>query len=140
MIIFGLMIKTSELYHFLKDIDQDFSPYLSSKVVLSEYVEKIQNHAELIVDKTVALRGIVVLYCNDVVNFKAYISLVGVRSEFRGMGIARKMMVEAINKAQDNGMKVIGIHSNNEIALKLYKSLGFVTKEFGEREYLEMKL
>lgn len=64
----------------------------------------------------------------------------GVRHEFRGIGIATKMMVKAINKAQDNGMKVIGIHSNNEIALKLYKSLGFVTKEFGEREYLEMKL
>lgn len=134
------MISETELYNFLKDIDEDFTPYLSSKVILSEYVEKIQNNAELIVDKTVALRGLVVLYCNDVVNFKAYISLVGVRHEFRGMGIARKMMVKAINKAQNNGMKVIGIHSNNEIALKLYKSLGFVTKEFGEREYLEMKL
>ena len=87
------MIKTTELYHFLKDIDEDFSPYLSSKVNLSEYVEKIQNHAELIVDQTVSLRGLVILYCNDVVNYKAYISLVGVRREFRGMGIARKMMV-----------------------------------------------
>lgn len=134
------MVSVTELYNFLKDIDEDFTPYLSSKVVLSEYVEKIQKHAELIVDQTAELRGLVVLYCNDVVKLKAYISLVGVRSEFRGMGIARKMMVEAINKAQNNGMKVIGIHSNNEIALKLYKSLGFITKEFGEREYLEMKL
>ena len=70
----------------------------------------------------------------------ASIGRVLVISDYRNKGIARKMMVKAINKAQDNGMKVIGIHSNNEIALKLYKSLGFVTKEFGEREYLEMKL
>lgn len=134
------MVSVIELYNFLKDIDEDFTPCLSSKVNLSEYIEKIQNQAELIVDQAVSLRGLVILYCNDVVNYKAYISLVGVSREFRGMGIARKMMVEAIQKAQDNGMKVIGIHSNNPIALNLYKTLGFVTKEFGEREYLELKL
>lgn len=134
------MVSIIELYNFLKDIDEDFTPCLSSKVNLSEYIVKIHNHAELIVDQAVSLRGLVILYCNDVVNFKAYITLVGVRREFRGMGIARKMMVEAIQKAQDNGMKVIGIHSNNPIALNLYKTLGFVTKEFGEREYLELKL
>lgn len=134
------MVKMSELYNFLKDIDEDFFPCLSSKVDLEEFVEKIQNHAELIVDKTVILRGLVVLYCNDFSNYKAYISLVGIRREFRGMGIARRLMIEAIQKAKDNGMKIIGIHSNNVIALNLYKSLGFVTKEFGEREYLELKL
>lgn len=134
------MVKLSELYNFLKDIDEDFSPCLSSKVDFEEFVLKIQNHAELIVDKAVILRGLVVLYCNDVSNYKAYISLVGIRREFRGMGIARKLMIEAIQKAKDNGMKIIGIHSNNVVALNLYKSLGFVTKEFGEREYLELKL
>jgi ribosomal protein S18 acetylase RimI-like enzyme len=134
------MVKMSDLYNFLKDIDEDFSPCLSSKVDLEEFVEKIQNYAELIVDETVILRGLVVLYCNDFSNYKAYISLVGIRREFRGMGIARRLMIEAIQKAKDNGMKIIGIHSNNVIALNLYKSLGFVTKEFGEREYLELKL
>lgn len=134
------MVKMSYLYNFLKDIDEDFSPCLSSKVDLEEFVEKIQNYAELIVDETVILRGLVVLYCNDFSNYKAYISLVGIRREFRGMGIARRLMIEAIQKAKDNGMKIIGIHSNNVIALNLYKSLGFVTKEFGEREYLELKL
>lgn len=34
------MISETELYNFLKDIDEDFTPYLSSMVVLSEYVEK----------------------------------------------------------------------------------------------------
>ena len=48
--------------------------------------------------------------------------------------------VLSVSYTKDNGMKIIGIHSNNVIALNLYKSLGFVTKEFGEREYLELKL
>ena len=134
------MLKMSDLYNFLKDIDEDFTPCLSSKVDLELFVEKIQNYAELVVDETVILRGLVVLYCNDFSNYKAYISLVGIRREFRGMGIARRLMIKAIQKAKDNGMKIIGIHSNNVIALNLYKSLGFVTKEFGEREYLELKL
>ena len=41
------MIKIAELYQFLKEIDEDFSPNLSSKVVLSEYAEKIQNKAKI---------------------------------------------------------------------------------------------
>ena len=134
------MVEVTILYEFLKDIDGDFTPHLSCKVNLDEYVAKIQNNAELIVDIDKILRGLVVLYCNDVINYKAYISLVGVKQEFRGKGIARKMMESAIKIAKDKGMKIIGIHSNNEVALNLYKSLGFVTKEFGEREYLELKL
>ena len=136
----SIMIKENQLYDFLSTIDQDFSPCLSSKVSLKDYVIKILGNAELIVDVDCTLRGLVVLYCNDMVNGKAYISLCGVRKEFRGKGIARQLMMNAIKVAKDRGMSVLGIHSNNIIAIKLYKSLGFITKEFGEREYLELNL
>lgn len=134
------MVKASDLYDFLNEIDEDFSPHLSNKVNLHEYVLKIQNNAELIVDNECVLRGLIVLYCNDYIQKRAYISLVGVRRDFRGRGIARKMMMNAIEIAKDKGMEIIGIHSNNQAALNLYKNIGFVTKEFGEREYLELKL
>lgn len=134
------MINEANLYDFLSEIDEDFSPHLSSKVELHQYVVKIQRYAELVIDEDRILRGLVVLYCNDTINYKAYISLVGVRKCFRGQGIARKMMTEAIQIAKDKKMRIIGIHSNNKAALKLYKTLGFVTKEFGEREYLELIL
>lgn len=134
------MMNKIHLYNFLKDIDNDFSPCLSSKVNIEEYVTKIMNNAELVVDINQALRGLVVLYCNDTVNHKAYISLCGVRKEFRGKGIARNLMIKAIEIARNSGMKILGIHSNNIVAIKLYKSLGFITKEFGEREYLELEL
>ena len=135
------MIKIAELYQFLKEIDEDFSPNLSSKVVLSEYAEKIQNKAKLIIDiDNNIIRGLVVLYCNDLDNKNAYISLVGVKKDYRGRGIARNMMKEAIQVAKEGGMKILGIHSNNPLALNLYKSLGFETKDFGEREFLELKL
>ena len=134
------MINEANLFDFLSEIDEDFSPHLSTKVELHQYVVKIQRYAELVIDEDRILRGLVVLYCNDTINYKAYISLVGVRKCFRGKGIARKMMTEAIQIAKDKKMKIIGIHSNNKVALKLYKTLGFVTKEFGEREYLELIL
>ena len=134
------MVKEEQLYDFLNEIDQDFSPCLSSKVDFKEYVVKILDNAELIVDVDCTLKGLVVLYCNDMVNRKAYISLCGVRKEFRGKGIARQLMMNAIKVAKDKGMSVLGIHSNNIIAINLYKNLGFITKEFGEREYLELKL
>lgn len=136
----SVMIKESHLYDFLSDIDQDFSPCLSSKVNLKEYVTKILDNAELIVDVDYNLRGLVVLYCNDIANRKAYISLCGVRKEFRGKGIARQLMINAIEVAKEKGMRALGIHSNNIIAINLYKSLGFTTKEPGIREYLELEL
>lgn len=135
------MVKASDLYRFLREIDEDFSPSLSSKVTLFEYVEKIQNKAELIIDiDNNIIRGLVVLYCNNLDNRNAYISLVGVKKDYRGRGIARNLMKDAIKIAKDKGMKILGIHSNNPAALNIYKTLGFETKDFGEREYLELKL
>lgn len=134
------MVEKKQLYGFFQEIDNDFSPSLSSKVDIEEYTIKILNNAELIADVDHELRGLVVLYCNDVLKKKAYIPLCGVRKDYRGNGIARNLMIRAIETARIRGMKVLGIHSNNEIALNLYKSLGFITKEFGDREYLELEL
>lgn len=84
--------------------------------------------------------GLIVLYCNDFINKKAYISLVGVAAKYRNKGIAKTMMEKAIQVAASSGMKIIGIHSNNSIAIHLYKKLGFKIIEPGERAYMELEL
>lgn len=130
-----------QLLDFLNSVNEDFNPPLTEKVCLEEYVKKITEKAELIIEYVDDdIVGMVVLYCNDVISGIAYIPFCAVRKEFRGKGIARQLMMNAIKVAKDRGMSVLGIHSNNIIAIKLYKNIGFITKEFGEREYLELNL
>lgn len=126
---------------FLNKVDKDFSPPLSSKVDLKDYILKIQEKAELIIEEQNGLiRGLVILYCNDFETKIAYISLVGVLPEFRGMGIAKICMSQAINVAKEKGMKRIMIHSNNPVAVKIYNDLGFHIIEDGDRKLMSLSL
>ena len=126
---------------FLNKVDKDFSPPLSSKVDLKDYILKIQEKAELITEEQNGLiRGLVILYCNDFETKIAYISLVGDLPEFRGMGIAKICMSQAINVAKEKGMKRIMIHSNNPVAVKIYNDLGFHIIEDGDRKLMSLSL
>ena len=87
------------------------------------------------------LAGLVVLYCNDMASLTAYIALAGVSSSYRGQGIARRMIQSSIQIVMAHGFKVLGIHSNNPIAIHLYKKLGFteISRE-GDRLYMELEI
>lgn len=131
-----------ELLIFLDSINEDFNPYLTAKVNLREFVDKITDKAVLIYqrDNNSRLVGLVVLYCNNEKERISYISLVGVHKDYRRKGIAKKLLIEAISYAQKMNFLVLGIHSNNPAAINLYSSLGFRFEEKGERVYMQKKL
>lgn len=130
---------------FLEKVDQDFVPPLTDKVCLEDYVDKIYSKAELVVEaENGMVVGLVVIYCNDLDNKIAYVPLCGVHKPFRGKGIASSLMKRAIGIAKRKGFEVVGLHSNNEHAIRLYQKLGF-TIVSGDtnvpvRYYLELKL
>lgn len=135
------MASQISLFTFFKKIDNDYLPPLSSKVSLYEYAEKIIKNAELIIEESSdGIKGLVVLYCNNIEDLTAYIPLVGVIPEHRGEGIAKRMMQKAIRLSKVRGMRRILIHSNNAIAIGLYQNLGFCILEDGERKLLELNL
>ena len=130
------------LLEFLIRIDSDFRPPLSQKVALMDYVCKIQSKAELIQEWIGRkLAGLTILYCNDSDRRFAYIALVGVDSSYRGKGIASKMLQISIRTVRTRGFRILGIHSNNPIAIHLYKKLGFreISRD-GDRIYLELEI
>lgn len=128
----------TDILQFLSDINADFNPPLSSKVNLDDYVNKIIQHSELVIRADYSgIYGMVVLYANDMTSRRAYVALVGVKNAYRGRGIAKDMVRETIAIAKDKGMTCVGIHSNNYVAIELYKSLGFVVKIDEERKYME---
>lgn len=135
-----MILEKEQIVDFLESINYDFNPPLTEKVNLSEYVDKILSSASLIyrLSSENRLIGLVVLYCNNVIDLKSYIALVAVHRDYRGKGIAKDMMKEAIKVVKNNKYLTLGIHSNNEIAISLYLNLGFTIKENGDRKYMEL--
>lgn len=130
-----------DLLDFLDLVNNDFTPPLSDKTCLIEYVEKISKKSKLLIKKNECeIIGLVVLYCNDHISKHAYIPLVAVHPKHRGQGVAKTLMTMAIKEATANNMNTIRIHTNNPYALKLYMSLGFTTIEPGHRSYLEYSI
>lgn len=127
-----------KLISFMEDINDDFVPKLTDKVRLDNYVDKIIDKAILLVDLDGDnIAGLVVLYCNDQSQRRAYIPFCGVKKEYRNLGIARRLIEKAITITGEKQFKVLGIHSNNLIAINLYRKLGFHLVEADERSYLE---
>jgi ribosomal protein S18 acetylase RimI-like enzyme len=131
---------TDKLLNFLRKVDHDFSPSLSSKVNLADYVKKISEQAKLIIRYSTEreIIGFAVLYCNDTNEMKAYVSLVAVSKDHRSKGHASDMMQEAIRHVRDSGYNSIGIHTNNPHAMSLYKNLGFKIISGTDRVYMEL--
>ncbi len=132
---------SEKLLSFLQKIDSDFNPPLSFKVNLPDYVLKIQEKAELLIEShEKEICGLLVLYCNDTDHSQAYVALLGVANEWRGQGIARKLMQEAIRIVQESGFSTLSLHSNTPVAIRLYEKLGFRIVENGERVYMELSI
>lgn len=124
---------------FLAKVNDEYRPPLNAKVNLHTYAEKILENAVLFVEENgIDIVGMVVLYCNDEKGKRAYIPLVGVLPAWQRRGIAGRLMWEAIAYVKQKGYKVLGIHSNNMVAVKMYGKLGFVVKDNAERKYMEL--
>jgi len=130
-----------QFYDFLCRIDTDFATPLSSKVNLKEYAAKISETAFVsFVSSNNKIVACVAMYCNNYDSLCAYIPLVGVDRNYRGQHLSRALMCSAISLAKSKGFKVLAVHTENDIAYNLYKSLGFQLIADGPRKYLELPL
>ncbi|MEI7578135.1 MAG: ribosomal protein S18-alanine N-acetyltransferase [Armatimonadota bacterium] len=59
---------------------------------------------------------------------EAHVTNVVVSPDFRGQGIGRKLMNEMLVKAREKGAvcATLELRKSNEVALKLYESMGFI--------------
>ena len=134
------------LMEFLQKVDKDFTPYLSQKIDLSSFCDKMLANAKLFVSCSTngEIKGLVALYANDFTKKYAYIPLLAVAPMFRKQGIARTLMDSALEYVRGLGtekIQIIGIHTSNPIALSFYEKLGFgLVDESNNREYLELHL
>lgn len=134
-------IEKGDLLKFLEEVNHEFTPSLDDKVVLREYATKIQEQASVMIETDRSgICGMVVFYCNNQETKLAYISLVGVSTRARSQGIASRLVKSVCEYINTKEFYKIGIHSNNQSAIRIYQQLGFSIIKDEERKYMEMAL
>ena len=80
------------------------------------------------------LVGILILW---MIVDEAHIATIATHPDFRGRGIAKSLLVEALNSAYNEGAKsaLLEVRAGNEAALKMYTGFGFEIVGRRERYY-----
>ncbi|MDO8254152.1 GNAT family N-acetyltransferase [Shewanella algae] len=135
------MLTKEQVLEFLLEVDSEFSPPLSSKLDLELYAIKIVNNAIIISDihNGNELRGMAATYANEERKHTAYLTFIGVKKCFRGLGIARSMINATEAQLLKAGFSILRLEVYKENrAIELYKDIGFeVYKESLDSYYME---
>lgn len=90
----------NDIYYHLMECDLFFNPKLSEKIDIVEYSKKINAKAIRVEAwNNDLLIGLVAYYFNPE-NSTAFITNVSVLDSFKGLGIAKKLLQEAINQIE----------------------------------------
>lgn len=130
-----------KLIHLLKDLNTKMNNELLSVDVV-EYVEKIKEYASIIsVFNDDSLVAFIAYYENDPDFDFAFLSMLAVSHDFRGIGYGKSLLEISIREIEKKGFKRYGleVRNNNFDAIKLYKKCGFVFKEERKNGFIYME-
>ena len=125
-----------EIYKLLLEFDDCF-PHLKEKIEdLEKFAYKLSKNAITIeiIEDNISL-GMAAFYANDTSESKVgYLTLIGIKTEFRGMHLGKLLLNTAIDEMKALGMKCIKLEVDNDNlgALGFYKHHGF--NENGEKK------
>lgn len=130
------------IYRYLEKHDNDFPIRLSEKVNLEEYLFKINKLGKSIIcmnDKEEII-GLVFYYDNNIIEKKAFVSLVSIDKNYRNRGIAKNMILELFKCLKNTHINLCEVptHKTNYIAINLYESLGFKKDYINENENIHL--
>ena len=118
------------IFEFLSSVDHDFPVPNKKKVNLLEYAEKLIQKASLfaVYDKE-KITALVAGYTVNLSNEMAYVAVVSTRKEYRGHGLAEKLLKEFLEECQLKSIKAVHLYTqeSNSAAVRLYLKLGFET-------------
>jgi len=125
--LYNLELKT--IIDLLKKADNDFSPKLSERTDIGDYALKLKNNANFIIASSPdnkQIYGFSAFYCNDPLKINAYITLIWVDKEYRGMGIFKKLLKKTIFYVKRQGFFKICLEVTYEsIQYFEYRKIGF---------------
>lgn len=135
-------LSANNIYGFLTKCDTQFSPFLSSRVNLIEYSEKLFLNSTIIHTKeNNEIIGIVAFYANNNSLEHAFISLFCVLEQYKGNGIGDRLMNECITLIKTKNFKSIKLEvdTENQKAISFYTKFGFHVEEQNQRSYIMVK-
>lgn len=102
------------IYRAIQSFSTEFSS-LKSRVDLNQYSQKLAEHSYtvLLKDENRVL-GVAAMYINDSENKAAFITLIGIRSQFQKSGYGSILLQHCIEKAVEAGMKKIRLEVDND--------------------------
>lgn len=124
------------IYRAIQSFSMEFSS-LETRVDLNQYSQKLAEHSYtvLLKDENRAL-GVAAMYVNDFENKVAFITLIGIRSQFQKSGYGSILLQHCIEKAAEAGMKKIRLEvdNDNQKARDFYDRNGFQFENISDRD------
>lgn len=119
-------IDYDEFLTFVKSVENDFVPPLLNRIDPVDYYIKISSHGIVVkCFKGQEVAGILIMYANNLITKKAFITFIATKKTYRGLHIATSLLEESFKKAKEEGMETIDIETNNPIAKACYLKAGF---------------
>lgn len=121
-------IDSELIYSFLKKMNRTFPVAISEKQDLFEYAKKLSAKATICVEiRDDDIVSMVAGYTTGVTNNQGYIALVATVPEVRGQGLAGNLVREFLSIAKEKKLSAVHLYtvSRNEIAVKMYREIGF---------------
>ena len=111
---------------------------------LDSYLIKLDANAEIVADFIDGrCRGFAAYYCNDETAKRAFITLVLVDPQDRGLGLGQALTAFVLNISKSRGFNVcrLEVNKSNQVAYKIYQAQGFyLVEDRGETYLLEVAL
>ena len=123
------MYNFSSVLGFLQRVDACFPTPLSQKQDLATYARKLCEKATVCVELAEGeIVAMVAGYTDNLVDDKAYISIVATLPEAQGKGIASRLVESFIHRAAEKGVSAVHLYAvpSNIPAMRMYEKLGFV--------------
>jgi len=133
------IIGENNILNLLYEFDDVFP---RNKERVGDYVgwaKKISDFGTVIVNEQEDTNiGMCVYYANDTQTRKGYISLIGIKQPYRGIGEGRILLNSVIENMKENGMScvLLEVDDDNNAAFCFYERMGFVIEQKRENTYL----
>lgn len=120
-----------EIYLVMKECDDAFEKSILKREDFDQLYRKISKYAVFLRAQIGGnIAGYAAMYANDIRTKTAYLTLIGVKGDYRKQHIGTKLLEMCETKAKQNGMQRLRleVRNANTGAIKFYKKNGFISE------------
>jgi ribosomal protein S18 acetylase RimI-like enzyme len=116
-------VNAFDVQSILSEIDDEFSPKLTSHLDLAAYAEKITRLSTVFsIHERGYCRAFAAVYCNDCERRVAYMTMIAVRKDCRGRGLSNTLLTAVVCHLESIGFLCLQleVYKSNPRAIAMY--------------------